>query len=80
MEATVIEELPAASQVRVLISCQGACTANKPNAGAKWTGHIFLRLEPVARGQAMMYACTSCGAERRYGLLGLGASADDRDD
>lgn len=46
---------------QVTIACK-ECRAATP--------HAFLRMEPVPRGKAMIYGCTVCHEERRFGLLG----------
>ena len=77
MEVAVTPEpMPTPSQVRVLIPCAGKCKGNK-SMPPKWTGQIFIRLDRVPRGKAMIYACTRCGSERRYGLLGLSSGVED---
>lgn len=63
------------SQAIVVITCEGSCKHPRTSV-QRWTRHIFLRLDPVPRGQARIYACTTCGTERRYGLLGPTADDD----
>lgn len=46
---------------RVTIACK-ECKAPTP--------HAFLRMDTVPRGKAMIYGCTTCHEERRFGLLG----------
>lgn len=74
MEATPIPE-NISPTVRVFIPCAGSCKTGRKGILAKWTSHIFMRLEPRPRAQAMIYACAECGSERVYGLLGTRAEA-----
>ncbi len=75
--------------VKATITCKGKCTQARADgvrvrgawherspAQPAWTRHIFLRVDLVPNGKALIYACTSCGAERRYGLLRLGEAVE----
>lgn len=65
----------AVSTLCVVITCAGTCKHVRTQV-AQWTRHIFIRVDPIARALAVIYACTRCGTERRYGLIGVNEGAD----
>lgn len=78
--AAIAEPIPEPTPVQnvAMLACEGSCATRHAARRARpaVTRHLFIRLAPAPRAQAVIYACMGCGAERRFGVISLGEDLD----